>query len=177
MAMDFTTIMSKEYADALLKAGKLEQIDQIPIGTGPYELQQYQRDSTIRYRAFKDFWGPKPKIDTLVFSINKDPAVRLAKLRANECQVIAFPNIADVPAIKADTTLQMMEQPGLNIGYLAINVTKKPLDDVRVRRAINMAIDKKAILERGLSGCRPAGEEPDPAHDVVVEQRRAGLPL
>ena len=41
MAMDFTSIMSKEYADALLKAGKQEQIDQIPIGTGPYELLQY----------------------------------------------------------------------------------------------------------------------------------------
>jgi dipeptide transport system substrate-binding protein len=152
MAMDFTTIMSKEYADAMLKAGKPEQIDQIPIGTGPYELQQYQRDSTIRYRAFKDYWGTKPKIDTLVFSINKDPAVRLAKLRANECQVIAFPNIADIASIKADPSLQLMQQPGLNIGYLAINVTKKPLDDVRVRRAINMAIDKKAILEAVYQG-------------------------
>jgi dipeptide transport system substrate-binding protein len=152
MAMDFTTIMSKEYADALLKAGKPEQLDQVPIGTGPYELQQYTRDSTIRYRAFKDYWGTKPKIDTLVFSINKDPAVRLAKLRANECQVIAFPNIADVPSIKADANLQLMQQPGLNIGYLAFNVTKKPLDDVRVRRAINMAIDKKAILEAVYQG-------------------------
>jgi len=146
MAMDFASIQSKEYADALLKAGKPEQLDQVPIGTGPFELQQYQRDSTIRFRAFKDYWGTKPKIDTLVFSINKDPAVRLAKLRANECQIMSFPNIADLPAIKADSSLQLMEQPGLNIGYLAFNVQKKPLDDVRVRRAINMAIDKKAIL-------------------------------
>jgi dipeptide transport system substrate-binding protein len=152
MAMDFATIQSKEYADALLKAGKPEQIDQVPIGTGPYELQQYQRDSTIRYRAFKDYWGTKPKIDTLVFSINKDPAVRLAKLRANECQVMAFPNVADLPAIKSDATLTLMEQPGLNIGYLAINVQKKPFDDVRVRRALNMAIDKKAILSAVYQG-------------------------
>jgi dipeptide transport system substrate-binding protein len=161
MAMDFTSIMSKEYADTLLKAGKAEQIDQIPIGTGPYSLLQYQRDSTIRYRAFKAYWGPKPKLDTLVFSINKDPAVRLAKLRANECQVMAFPNIADVPAIKADPTLQIMQQPGLNIGFLAINVTKKPLDDVRVRRAINMAIDKKPILSAVYQG---AGE---PAKNLI----------
>jgi dipeptide transport system substrate-binding protein len=152
MAMDFATIQSKEYADTLLKAGKPEQIDQVPIGTGPYELQQYQRDSTIRYRAFKNYWGPKPKIETLVFSINKDPAVRLAKLRANECQVMAFPNLADLPAIKADASLRLLEQPGLNIGYLAFNVTRKPLDDVRVRRAINMAIDKKAILQAVYQG-------------------------
>ena len=45
-----------------------------------------------------------------------------------------------------------MDQPGLNIGYLAMNVTKKPLDDVRVRRAVNMAIDKQAILKAVYQG-------------------------
>ncbi len=104
IAMDFATIQSKEYADALLKLGKPELIDQEPIGTGPFELVQYQRDSTIRYRPFPGYWGEKPKVDALVFSINKDPAVRLAKLRANECQIMAFPNLADLPAIKADAS-------------------------------------------------------------------------
>ncbi|HET6198056.1 MAG TPA: ABC transporter substrate-binding protein, partial [Acetobacteraceae bacterium] len=147
LAMDFATIQSKEYADALLKQGKPELIDQEPIGTGPFELVQYQRDSTIRYRAFAGYWGTKPKLDALVFSINKDPAVRLAKLRANECQVMAFPNLADLPAIKADPSLQLMQQPGLNIGYLAFNNQKPPFTDKRVRIAINMAIDKQAILQ------------------------------
>jgi dipeptide transport system substrate-binding protein len=146
LAMDFSAIESKEYADALLKEGKPELIDQEPIGTGPYYLQQYQKDATIRYRAFDGYWGKKPAIDTLVFSINKEAAVRLAKLQAGECQVMAFPSPADLPKIKSDPNLTMMTQPGLNIGYLAFNVTKKPLDDVRVRTAINMAIDKKAIL-------------------------------
>ena len=53
-----------------------------------------------------------------MFSINTDPAVRLAKLLANECQVMAFPNVADLPGIKSDAALQVMQQPGLNIGYL-----------------------------------------------------------
>jgi dipeptide transport system substrate-binding protein len=161
LAMDFSAIMSKEYGDVLLKAGKPEQIDQEPIGTGPYYLQQYQKDATIRYRAFDGYWGAKPKIDTLVFSINKEAAVRLAKLQANECQVMAYPSPADLPKIKSDPGLQVMEQPGLNIGYLAFNVTKKPLDDVRVRRAINMAIDKKAILTAVYQG---AGE---PAKNLI----------
>ena len=152
LAMDFSTIQSKEYADALLKQGKPEQIDQEPIGTGPFELQQYQRDSTIRYRRFDGYWGTPAKVDTLVFSINKDPAVRLAKLRANECQIIAYPNLADLPAIKADPALQMMEQPGLNIGYLAFNNQKAPFTDKRVRLAINMAIDKQAILQAVYQG-------------------------
>ncbi len=161
LAMDFASVMSKEYGDALLKAGKPEAIDQEPIGTGPWFLQQYQKDATIRYRQFDGYWGKKPAIDTLVFSINKDPAVRLAKLRANECQVMAFPSPADLPAIKSDASLQVMQQPGLNIGYLAFNVLKKPLDDRRVRIAINMAIDKKAILDAVYQG---AGE---PAKNLI----------
>ncbi len=146
LAMDFASIQSKEYADALLAAGKPELIDQVPIGTGPFQFVQYQRDATIRFRAFKGYWGPAPKIDSLVFSITKDAAVRLAKLRAGECQIMAFPALADLPAIRADASLTLMQQPGLNIGYLAFNVQKKPFDDVRVRQALSMAIDKKAIL-------------------------------
>lgn len=146
MAMDFAAIQSKEYADTLLKAGKPELIDQQPIGTGPFEFVVYQKDTTIRYRRFDGFWGPKPKLDALVFAITTDPAVRLAKLRANECQVMPYPNPADLASIKADPKLQLLSQPGLNIGYLAMNTTKKPFTDVRVRRAINMAIDRKAII-------------------------------
>jgi dipeptide transport system substrate-binding protein len=152
LAMDFSAIQSKEYADALLKLGKPELIDQEPIGTGPFYLQQYQKDATIRYRAFDGYWGPKPKIDTLVFSINKDASVRLAKLQANECQIMPYPNPADLDKIRADQNLQMLSQPGLNIGYLAMNVTKKPLDDKRVRIAVNMAIDKQAILKAVYQG-------------------------
>jgi dipeptide transport system substrate-binding protein len=146
MAMDFASIQSKEYADALLKQGKPELIDQEPIGTGPFEFVNYQKDTTIRYRAFPDYWGQKPKIDTLVFAIVKDPAVRLAKLRANECQISPYPNPADLDSIRKDPNLQLMSQPGLNIGYLAFNTLKAPFNDERVRQAINMAIDKAAIL-------------------------------
>ncbi len=152
MAMDFASIQSKEYADAMMKAGHPEVIDQQPIGTGPFALQQYVRDATIRYRAFAGYWGAKPKIDTLVFSINKDPAVRLAKLRANECQISVFPAPADLPGIKADKNLKLLSQPGLNIGYLAFNNAKPPFDNVKVRQAINMAIDKKAILDAVYQG-------------------------
>ncbi|HTQ83593.1 MAG TPA: ABC transporter substrate-binding protein, partial [Pseudolabrys sp.] len=63
LAMEYAGIQSKEYADAMLKAGTPEKIDQEPIGTGPFMLVQYQKDAIIRYRAFPDYYAGKAKID------------------------------------------------------------------------------------------------------------------
>jgi dipeptide transport system substrate-binding protein len=58
-----------------------------------------------------------------------------------------YPNPADLDAMRKDPKVQILEQPGLNVGYLAYNTQKKPFDDVRVRKAINMAINKQAIID------------------------------
>ncbi|WP_018262033.1 ABC transporter substrate-binding protein [Methylobacterium sp. WSM2598] len=147
LAMSYAAIQSKEYADAMLKAGTPEKIDQSPIGTGPFYLVQYQKDAIIRYKAFPEYWGGKAKIDDLVFAITPDASVRWAKLQKGECHVMPYPNPADLDAIRKDPAVQVLEQPGLNIGYLSYNVTRKPFDDVRVRKAFNMAINKKAIID------------------------------
>jgi dipeptide transport system substrate-binding protein len=146
MAMQWAGIQSKEYAIAMLKAGSPEKIDQEPIGTGPFMLVQYQKDAIIRYKAFPQHYAGKAKIDDLIFSITPDASVRWAKLQKGECHVMPYPNPADLEAIRKDPNVTVMEQPGLNVGYLAYNTTKKPFDDVRVRKAVNMAIDKKALV-------------------------------
>jgi dipeptide transport system substrate-binding protein len=147
LAMPYAAIQSKEYADAMLKAGTPEKIDQDPIGTGPFSLVQYQKDAIIRYKAFPAYWGGKAKIDDLVYSITPDASVRWAKLQKGECHVMPYPNPADLDAIRKDSSVTVLEQPGLNVGYLAFNTQKKPFDDVRVRKAISMAINKKAIID------------------------------
>ena len=146
LAMSFAGVQSKEYAIAMLKAGTPEKIDQEPIGTGPFQLVQYQKDAIIRYKAFDKYWAGKAKIDDLIFSITPDASVRWAKLQKGECHVMPYPNPADLEAIRKDPNVKVLEQAGLNVGYLAYNTTKKPFDDVRVRKAINMAIDKKSIV-------------------------------
>ena len=162
LAMEYAGVQSKEYADAMLKAGTPEKIDQEPIGTGPFYLVQYQKDAIIRYKAFPQFWGGKAKIDDLVFSITPDASVRWAKLQKGECHVMPYPNPADLDAIRKDPNVQVLEQPGLNVGYLAYNTTKKPFDDVRVRKAINMAIDKKAIIDAVYLSAGVAAKNPIP---------------
>ncbi len=162
LAMPYAAIQSKEYALAMLRAGTPEKTDQDPIGTGPFYLVQYQKDAVIRYKAFPQHWGGKAKIDDLVYSITPDASVRWAKLQKGECHVMPSPNPADLDAIRKDPNVTVLEQPGLNVGYLAYNTTKKPFDDVRVRKAINMAINKKAILDGVYLGTGIAAKNPIP---------------
>jgi dipeptide transport system substrate-binding protein len=162
LAMDFNAVLSAEYAGQLLKAGTPEKLDVEPVGTGPFQFISFQKDIAIRYRVFADYWSGKQPIETLVFSITPNPAVRLTKLKAGECHVMAFPDPHDVDKLKADPNLTLLSQEGLNIGYLSLNVTKPPLNDARVRRAINMAVDKESIMEAVYRGAGVIAKNPIP---------------
>jgi len=147
IALDFASILSLEYAQAMTAQGHPELIDQQPIGTGPFVLTEYQKDSLIRYHANPDYWGGAPKLDALVFAITPDPTVRVAKIRAGECQVTTQPPPADVPSLAKDAGIDLLQEEGQNIGYLGFNVEKKLLADKRVRRALALAINKPAIID------------------------------
>ncbi|MFO1151112.1 MAG: ABC transporter substrate-binding protein [Alsobacter sp.] len=162
LAMPFNVVLSAEYADRLLAMGKPELLDWQPIGTGPFVFQSFQKDVTVRYRAFDDYWGGRQPIDTLVFSITPNPAVRLTKLKSGECHVMAFPSPGDTARIAEDPSLSLLQQEGLNVGYLAFNTAMKPFDDVRVRRAISLAIDKAAIVSAVYQGAGKAAKNPIP---------------
>ncbi|MGB3388204.1 MAG: ABC transporter substrate-binding protein [Pseudaminobacter sp.] len=162
VAMPFASIMSKEYADKLEADGKMNQLNQMPLGTGPFAFVAYQQDAVIRYKAHPDYWGGKQKIDDLVFAITTDAAVRYQKLKAGECHLMPFPNAADVEAMKADPNLKVMEQEGLNIAYLAYNTTQAPFDKVEVRKALNMAINKQAIVDSVFQGAATPAKNPIP---------------
>ncbi|WP_349371543.1 ABC transporter substrate-binding protein [Salinarimonas sp.] len=162
LADPFNAILSAEYAATLLETGAPEALDARPIGTGPFVLVDYRETVAVRYRAFENYWGGRQPIDRLVFSITPNPAVRLAKLRAGECHVMAFPDPADVATIAADPDLVLLEQEGLNIGYMAMNVTMEPFDDPRVRQAISHAIDKQAIIDTVYGGAGLAAKNPIP---------------
>jgi dipeptide transport system substrate-binding protein len=153
------SIWPAEYADAMMKAGTPEQVDLAPLGTGPFQLQQYQKDSLIRFRAFPQFWGKQggmperaPGVDSLVFSITLDPSVRIAKLRANECQVARYPNPADLDAMSSTPGVTVQQATIASTSTLSFRTDHKPFDDVRVRKALAMAVDLDSLVKAVYQG-------------------------
>jgi dipeptide transport system substrate-binding protein len=76
--------------------------------------------------------------------------------------LMSYPRPADIASIRADAHLQLMSQVGFNLGYLAYNTSKKPFDDPAVRRALDMSIDKRAIIESVYQGAGQAATNPMP---------------
>lgn len=145
--MDFASILSAEYGEAMLKKGTPENVDNWPVGTGPYALQQYKVDSQIRYIANPHYWEGEVPTKHLIFSITPNVETRLAKLQTNECQIIPAPSPVQFPVIKGNKDLALHAVEALNVGYLAFNTEKKPFDNVLVRQALNYATDKQAIVK------------------------------
>ena len=193
LAMSFASIQSAEYADQLLKRNRASDINQKPIGTGPFVFSRYQKDAMIRFKANKDYWVPgEVKIDNLIFAINTDASVRMQKLKAGECQISLNPRPADLASLKQDANLNMPSQPGFNLGYIAYNVLHKPLDKLEVREALDMAVNKKAIIDAVYQGAgqlavngmpptqwsyddsiKDAGYDPEKAKELL---KKAGVP-
>ncbi|MCX5541776.1 ABC transporter substrate-binding protein [Paraburkholderia sp. CNPSo 3076] len=147
LTMGFASIYSSEYADQLLKAGKQVDLNAKPVGTGPFVLRSYTKDAVIRYDVNPTYWGPKPKADRLIYAITPDAAVRAQKVKAGECQIALSPKPQDVASAKDDKSLKVVETPAFMTAFVALNTQKKPLDNQKVRQALNMAFDRTTYLK------------------------------
>ena len=119
-----------------------------PVGTGPYQLQAWNKGSSVVLTAWDGYRDAKAiKIKRATFRFISDPAAQVAALLAGD--VDAFPRVTprSVAQFKANPKYQVIVAGSRAKTILAINNGKKPLDDVRVRRAIAAAIDRKAVIE------------------------------
>lgn len=163
LAMDFASILSLEYAEQLKKAGKdLMTMNTAPVGTGPFALKSYQKDTIIRYTANPGYWKGKPAIDNLIFAITPDPSVRFQKLKAGECNLIADPSPQDLESMATNSAIKVIEREGLNTGYVAFNVEKKPLNNVKVRKAIMAALNRQSYIDAIYRGRAMVAKNPIP---------------
>ncbi|XPF94144.1 ABC transporter substrate-binding protein [Colwellia sp. RE-S-Sl-9] len=145
LATDFAVILSAEYAQYLSELDSHQQIDMLPIGTGPFKYKEYRAGFFIRYLAHENYWQKKVGIEQLIFDITPSNTGRLTKLLAKECDVVAYP-IAHTKIIERPDLI-LNEITSFNIGYLGFNTTKPPFNNKLVRKAISYAINKKVIID------------------------------
>ncbi|MGU3401085.1 ABC transporter substrate-binding protein [Brucellaceae bacterium D45D] len=162
VSMPFASIISKEYTDKLAADGKKDDLNQFPVGTGPFQFVAYQKDAVVRFKANDTYWGTRPKIDDLVFAITTDAAVRAEKVKAGECHLMSYPAPADIKDLQANSNLKVDEQAGLNVAYFAYNTLKAPFDKPEVRKALNQAVNKQAIIDAVFQGQGQVAKNPIP---------------
>ena len=142
-----------------------------PCGTGPFKFVEWVKNGHVTLEVNTGYWQEKASLDTLIFKVIPDPSVRLLALEIGEIHGMEYPNPVDLERIKTNKELKLMSRPGFNVGFLAINtgygyvdknkngirdinsenIVKtpgyfEPLTKKNVRKAINMAIDKQAIV-------------------------------
>jgi len=113
----------------------------VPIGTGPYTFDEYNRGQNIKLSVFDDYWGDAPTVTAATYVFRSDSAVRAAMVAAGEADVA--PNIALQDATNADTDFSY---PNSETLYIRLDIGMAPLNDRRVRLALNHAVDREAFV-------------------------------
>ncbi|GGY10436.1 ABC transporter substrate-binding protein [Paludibacterium paludis] len=152
LTMGFASIYSAEYLERLLAEGRQGDLNQKPVGTGPFVFSGYVKDSVVRYQANPAYFGGRPKASALIFAITPDAATRYQRLAAGECQIAVGLKPQDVASARANRQLRVLEAPAFMTAFVAFNTRKKPFDDVRVRKAVNLAFDRQAYLSGVFAG-------------------------
>lgn len=124
-----------------------------PVGTGPFKFVEYRPGEIVRVERFDDYWQEgKPYIGGIDFSIILDQSTAVNALRSGQVDIVLSVPYQEVAALEADPNLEVVITPAMAFNVLYINSAFSPFDDVRVREALNYAIDREALVESTLFG-------------------------
>ncbi|MFC1878407.1 ABC transporter substrate-binding protein [Chloroflexota bacterium] len=140
-------IYPQEWLDANANVDNQETLLSAPVGTGPFMLEEWARGDSITFKKFEDYWGDKPAYDTLVFRWATEGAARLLELQSGTVDQITNLSPDDYETVKADANLNFLPIANPNILYLAMTNTFEPFDNVDVRKAVAMGIDRQRIVD------------------------------
>jgi peptide/nickel transport system substrate-binding protein len=120
-----------------------------PVGSGPYSVVEWVRDDHITLTANPSYNGrlPKPAFGTVIVRDIPDQASSVLSMEKGEIQMLTQPRADDAKTLGQQPGVAVVNQPSNNLAYLALNVEKKPFDQLRVREAIAYAIDAAAIAK------------------------------
>ncbi|WP_439258819.1 ABC transporter substrate-binding protein [Lonepinella sp. BR2930] len=148
LASQYAVILSQEYALQLNADDNLSQLDELPVGTGAYQVKDYFRSQYIRLQRHSHYWGKKPSIPHIVIDLSTDKMGRLAKFFNNECQIASFPEPSQLGLLKNNgERFQMTMMDGMNLSYLAFNFLRPAMQDRDTRSAIAQAINRERIIK------------------------------
>jgi ABC-type transport system substrate-binding protein len=157
-----------------------------PVGTGPYMVSEWKRGESITFVANPDYWGEPPAAETLVYRWSSESAARLLELQSGTVDGIDNVGPEDFETVQNDPNLHLQVRPALNVFYIAMTNTFEPFDDVKVRQAVAMGIDRQRIVDNfyppgsevasHFTPCAiPNGCVGDPWYDFDVDAAKALL--
>jgi peptide/nickel transport system substrate-binding protein len=145
-------------AGSIIQASAIEEennggktITEHPIGTGPFKLTTWDRGAEIKMERNEDYWGEKAKVDTLSFVVVPEDATRIAMLETGEAHAVLV-GAPDVARVEGMSQLDTVRIHGTRMDYLGFNMNKAPYDNMKVRQAIAMAVNKDDIVYGILDG-------------------------
>ena len=133
-----------------------------PVGTGPFSLVSWSRGNRIVLERNPDYWGEAPAFRRLVFEVIPDPRQRLVALESGSIDIAHAIAPEDVPLVALHPGLVLHRTTAPTVTYLALHTDRPPFDDIRVRRAVNHAINKGPIVKVLWQGAAVPADGPLP---------------
>ncbi len=152
-----------------------ESLQQVPVGTGPYQFVSWHPGETILLQRNTDYWGQQPAFNRIIFKVTPENSVRLLELLNGTVDGADGLQPGDALSLARDPRFAVYRGGTMNFGYLAFNSEVARLGDDRLRRAIALAIDRQAIADIGLDGAGVPADYPLPPGFLGRPTSPAGL--
>lgn len=123
-----------------------KSLDQNPVGTGPYKLEKWTKGEGMTLAFFPDYWGKKPAVEKIVFKVVPEDATRMGMIQSGEAHIADKLPFNDVDRYTKEGKFTVVRTPGYGTEFVGINLKNEKFQDIRIRKAIDLSIDRKAIL-------------------------------
>lgn len=148
-----------------------------PVGTGPYRFLDWRPNQVVMLERNDDYWGEQPTLQRIAMTVVPDNTVRLLKLKTGEIQGMDGLQPAELSALKKDPNIQVFQEAGLNVGYLAFNLENERMANRELREAIALAIDRETLAKVALKGAGRSAHYPMPQSFLGYPEREEPIPL